>query len=511
MKSEFLIALTQLAAERHLPRDKVLEAIEAALASAFKKDSLTMSQNISVKLNPNTGEIKLFILRTVVEQVADARKELSLLEALKIKPDAKIGDTVADEAPAQTTSRIAAQTAKQVVLQRLREAERDLIYKEFEQRVGDIISGTVEQIESGRLVLDMGKAQAYLPVEEQVPAERYHRGQRVKVYVVEVRNTPKGPEIIVSRSHHMFLKRLFELEIPEVYNGVVVIKTIAREAGTRSKVAVAAQQEGIDPVGSCIGMRGNRIQNIVNELHGEKIDVVRWDKDMRVFIANSLSPSEVSHVEVNDREKSALVVVQDKLLSLAIGREGQNARLAAKLTGWHLDIKGVIQWEELKAERAALATAAAEASTKGTAVAEAADQKVKKPPVAAPSLERKEPKEQVPVAQVATPSAPTKVEKEKSVAVETPKPALVEELVELNKEEEETPDAEEAVEEETVELAEEDIWKVPAITAQAGQIRFAEDILGVARGKGGKRDKRGKGRDDSKGRKGAWRGGRKGP
>ncbi|HZA21578.1 MAG TPA: transcription termination factor NusA, partial [Dehalococcoidia bacterium] len=350
MKSDFLIALTQLAAERHLPKEQVLQAIEVALASAFKKDNPASGQNITVKLNPNTGDVRVFALKTVVEVVEDPTREIDLKEAANIRKNVAVGEEVASPEPLpHSASRIAAQTAKQVVLQRLREAEREKLYEEFLQHQDDIVSGVVEQIESGRnVVLDLGRVQAIMPPDEQVHTERYRKGQRVKVYVLEVRSTPKGPEIVVSRSHKNLLKRLFEIEVPEVYNGAVEIKAIAREAGFRSKVAVSSTQEGIDPVGSCIGVRGNRIQSIVNELQGEKIDVVSWDKDPKVFIAKALSPSEVVHVELSTEEQMAIVVVPERQLSLAIGKEGQNARLAARLAGWRLDIKGLAEWEEIK-------------------------------------------------------------------------------------------------------------------------------------------------------------------
>ena len=269
-------------------------------------------------------------------------------------------------------SRIAAQTAKQVVLQRLREAERDLLYQEFQQHEGDIVSGMIEQAESGRTItIDLGRAQAVLPYEEQVPTERYRKGQRTKVYLVSVRSTPKGPEILVSRRHKNMLKRLFEIEVPEVYNGVVEIKEIAREAGFRSKVAVTSNQPGIDPVGSCIGIRGNRIQSIVNELQGEKIDIVSWDAEPRAFISNALSPSEPVHVELLEQDQTAIVVVPDRQLSLAIGKEGQNTRLAARLTGWRLDIKGMTEWEEMKKLAGARADAAVESVEDPEAAAKA--------------------------------------------------------------------------------------------------------------------------------------------
>ena len=350
MKSDFLIALTQLAAERHLPKEQVLQAIEVALASAFKKDNPVSGQNISVKLNPNTGDVSVFALKTVVDEVEDPDREIGFVEAKTIRSVVSIGDEVAlPERLPHNASRIAAQTAKQVVLQRLREAERDLLYEEFAQHKEDIISGVVEHNEVGRAMsLDLGRAHAVMPPDEQVPTERYKKGQRVKVYVLDVRTTPKGPEILVSRSHKDLLKRLFEIEVPEVYNGVVEIKSISREAGQRSKVAVHSEQEGIDAVGSCIGIRGNRIQSIVNELQGEKIDVVSWDSDPKTFIARAISPSEVLHVELAPSEQTAVVVVPDKQLSLAIGKEGQNARLAARLSGWRLDIKGLVEWEEIQ-------------------------------------------------------------------------------------------------------------------------------------------------------------------
>jgi len=252
---------------------------------------------------------------------------------------AQIGDEVQIESTPRDFGRIAAQTAKQVVLQRIREAERDHIYDEYVDREGEIITGVVQRFEQRAIILELGKAEALLPQEEQVPTERYRMGQRLKVYLMEVHKTHRGPQIIVSRTHRNLLRRLFELEIPEIFNGTVEIKSIAREPGLRSKVAVAARQEGVDPVGSCVGMRGVRIQNIVNELYGEKIDVVCWNPDPGTFIANALSPAEVVSVDLNDELKTATVIVPERQLSLAIGKEGQNARLAAKLTSWRIDIK----------------------------------------------------------------------------------------------------------------------------------------------------------------------------
>jgi N utilization substance protein A len=351
MKSEFLIAVTQLASERNLPRDTVLSAIEAALASAYKKDNQVVGQNISVRLNAANGEVKVYTLKEVVEEVIDADKEMTLKEAQKIKTEADLGDTVEIETTTYNAGRIAAQTAKQVVMQRLREAERELVFEEFSRRAGDVVSGIIQRMEPRQIVVDVGRAEAVLPISEQVPLERYRPGQRLKVHVLEVRRSSKGPEIIVSRSHRDLLKRLFEIEVPEIFNGVVEIKAVAREAGSRSKVAVEARQAGVDPVGSCVGLRGVRIQNIVNELQGEKIDVVQWHKDLPIFIANALSPSQVLRVDLDEERKSASVIVPDKQLSLAIGREGQNARLGAKLCGWKIDIKSASEVEDERLQR----------------------------------------------------------------------------------------------------------------------------------------------------------------
>ena len=534
MKSDFLIALTQLAAERHLPREQVLGAIEVALASAFKKDNPASGQNISVTLNPNTGEVSVFALKTVVETVEDQDKEVTVADAQSIKKGAVLGDEVAAAEPLpHNASRIAAQTAKQVVLQRLREAERDLLYQEFQQHEGDIVSGVIEQAEPGRTItLDLGRAQAVLPYEEQAPNERYRKGQRTKVYLISVRSTPKGPEILVSRSHKNMLKRLFEIEVPEVYNGVVEIKAIAREAGFRSKVAVSATQPGIDPVGSCIGIRGNRIQSIVNELQGEKIDIVSWDEEPKTFIANALSPSEPVHVELLEQEQTAIVVVPDRQLSLAIGKEGQNTRLAARLTGWRLDIKGMTEWEEIKESTQAKAGAstadetevaaedAADAVEEAIAIVEEAAATETAEPVAA---------EATPVAEAVT-AAPAEDVDEDSIlealireeesqepVEETPEPAAAEGLsvedlgaftiddVELSEEDDyEDEEDEEDQEDQEGELP--DFEGLPVLIPDAGKIRFAEDIVDEFRGGGrGGRRRRGGG-----GARGGARGGSRG-
>ncbi len=337
---ELLLAINQVCHERQLPADTVLEAVEVALVSAFKRN-YTGNHSITAQIDPKTGKAAVFIEKLVVETVQDERNEIELEKARAINPKIKIGELLAiDSTPEDDFGRIAAQTAKQVILQRIREAERDALYNTYAEREGEIVNGTVHKIDSHQVTLSLGKVEAYLPRTEQIPTERYSEGQRLRAYVAAVKKASRGPEIIVSRTHRNMLRRLLEVEVPEIYNGTVEIKSIAREAGYRSKVAVAALQEGVDPVGSCVGMRGTRIQSIVNELNGEKIDVVQWNPDLSYFIANSLSPAKVMNVILTDEKgKTAVVVVPDKQLSLAIGKEGQNARLAAKLTGWRIDIK----------------------------------------------------------------------------------------------------------------------------------------------------------------------------
>ena len=527
MKSDFLIALTQLAAERHLPREQVLGAIEVALASAFKKDNPASGQNISVTLNPNTGEVSVFALKTVVESVEDADKEVTVSDAQFIKKGAELGDEVAAAEPLpHNASRIAAQTAKQVVLQRLREAERDLLYQEFQQHEGDIVSGVIEQAEPGRTItLDLGRAQAVLPYEEQAPNERYRKGQRTKVYLVSVRSTPKGPEILVSRSHKNMIKRLFEIEVPEVYNGVVEIKAIAREAGFRSKVAVSATQPGIDPVGSCIGIRGNRIQSIVNELQGEKIDIVSWDEEPGTFITNALSPSEPVHVELLESDQTAIVVVPDRQLSLAIGKEGQNTRLAARLTGWRLDIKGMSEWEEIKEATQALNGSAEEPEVEAAKAVEEASTIVEETAAAV---------EPEPMAEeTAIPEPIEAVVSEPEVTLEEIDEDAI--LAALIQEEEEQEQEQEAVVEslsvedlgsftiDDVELSNEDeddeeddrdedlpsFDGLPVLIPDAGKIRFAEDIVEEYRGgsRSGRRRRGGGGGGAGGARGGGARGG----
>jgi N utilization substance protein A len=354
MKSDFLLAIAQLAGEKNLPKEVVFEAVETALASAYRKDQ-SQTAPIVVKIDVNTGTAHFYAQKTVVTDVADDKSEILLREARLIQPGVLAGDTVDFEVDAQPAGRIAAQTAKQVVLQKLREAEREVVFEEYAGREGDILSGVVQRIEgSGNhksVYIDLGKTEEMLPGIEQVRTEHYQAGQRLKVYVIEVHKAAKGPQVIVSRAHKNLIRRLFELEVPEIFRGTVEIKSIAREAGYRSKVAVYARQEGVDPVGACVGLRGIRIQNVVNELNGERIDVVQWDPEPAHFVANALSPAQVVSVSTSEEDNTASVVVPDRQLSLAIGKEGQNARLAAKLTGWRIDIRSQTAAEQ---ERLAL-------------------------------------------------------------------------------------------------------------------------------------------------------------
>ncbi|MBI4181169.1 MAG: transcription termination/antitermination protein NusA [Chloroflexi bacterium] len=362
MKSDFLLAITQLSAEKNLSSEVIIAAVEAALVSAYRKDNFAVNQNISVKLNPSNGKVQVWAEKAVVKKPADTRCEISLAEARRIKADIPLGETVMVEATPPNAGRIVAQTAKQVILQRLHEAEHSAIVEEYGGREGDIITGLVQRIEPRQIFIDLGRTEAILPANEQVHSERYRVGQRLKVIILEVVRTNRGPRVIVSRSHPDLLRRLFEMEVPEVLNKTVEIKSIAREGGSRSKVAVTSHQDGVDPVGCCVGLRGVRIQNIVNELNGEKVDVVMWSPDVATFVVNALSPAQIVSVELNKEGGIATVVVPDRQLSLAIGREGQNVRLAAKLTGWRIDIKGVTAAEAEKAEAArTLAEAAAAA------------------------------------------------------------------------------------------------------------------------------------------------------
>ncbi len=342
MNAEFMQAFEQLGREKGIAPEVLFDAIEAALISAYKRN-FSSAQNVRVALDRETGEIHVYARKSVVEEVTDPRLEISLAEAKEIDPRYILEDVVELEVTPKNFGRIAAQTAKQVVVQRIREAERGIIYEEYSNRESDIVTGIVQRIEAKNVFVDLGKAEAILQPSEQIPGEVYRHSDRIKTYIIEVKKTTKGPQILVSRTHPGLLKRLFELEVPEIHDGVVEIKSVAREPGLRSKIAVHSRDENVDPVGACVGHKGMRVQTIVNELKGEKIDIVKWNADPAKYIANALSPAKVVAVDVNETEKASRVVVPDYQLSLAIGKEGQNARLAAKLTGWKIDIKSESQ------------------------------------------------------------------------------------------------------------------------------------------------------------------------
>jgi transcription termination/antitermination protein NusA len=493
MKSDFLIAITQLSAEKNLPKEVVLSAVEAALVSAYRKDSFGINQDIIVKINPNTGQVIVWAGKTVVKKVTDPKVEISLTEALKIKSDAAIDEDIIVEATPHDAGRIAAQTAKQVILQRLHEAEHTAIYEEYANKEGDILTGVVHRVEPKQILIDMGRSEAVMPASEQVHNERYRVGQRLKVYMVEVMRTPRGPKVIVSRSHPSLLKRLFEMEVPEVYNGQVEIKAIAREAGYRSKIAVIAKQEGVDPVGCCVGLRGIRIQNVVNELNGEKIDVVTWSDSTNTFISNALSPAQVLRVNLNREAEIAEVIVPDRQLSLAIGKEGQNVRLAAKLSGWRIDIKSASVAEE---ERQAHLAANAETATPETDTEDVVTETVE---AAVPETAAVEPEKAPAVTKTTADSDKELAELEKMIAEDEAAKALAEAEA-----------AEEEEEEEEGELISIDELNPPIpfdldLGVDAPTVRFAEDIFpivpGRGSGRGSKKKDRGGGATKGKARK----------
>ena len=508
MKSDFVIALTQLAAERNLPKEIVISAIEAALASAYRKDTIAAGQNISVKLDPGSGDVTVHILKTVVDSVLDPETEILLPDARQISRGVALGDVISTSSIPHSAGRIAAQTAKQVVMQRLREAERDLVYQEFIERVGEVFPVTVQRVESRHVVVDMARGEAILPHSEQMSSERYRQGQKFKVLLRSVERTPRGTELIVSRADRDLLRRLFEMEVPEIYNGAVEMVAIAREAGSRSKVAVRARQDGVDPVGSCVGLRGVRIQNIVNELQGEKIDILEWNKDIARFIANALNPAQVMRVELDPATDTAIAVVPDRQLSLAIGKEGQNARLAAKLTGWSVDIMNSTDAEAAAIERARIAAelAAQEAAENARREAEDSDaseavlqeeEELLEEETAVVSSETPEVVQELSDESLTQPEILEDAAEVEAEPERTPEEIAAEEaaiLAELEREEKELQAALEAEERER-EAAEaaaaaeatslrnlpEDIWTIPTVPGQTepSGIRFAEDIDGL--------------------------------
>lgn len=360
MSRDFVGALLQLNAEKGVPREHLIRTIEDAIESAYRR--IPGNEDVRVRIDPERGEMMVTRERLVVEEIEDELTQITVEAAHAFKDDAVPGDVVVTEQLGQDAfGRIGAQTAKQVVLQRLREAERDVVYDQFASREGDLITGTVNRVEPRAIILDLGKAEAILGTSEQSPVEHYRIGQNVKAFVLEVRRTPKGPQVLVSRTHKGFLRRLFELEVPEIHAGTVEIKAISRDPGSRSKVAVASRQAGLDPVGATVGQRGARVQAVVAELAGEKVDVIEWDENPAVFVAKALSPAQVESVAIDEENRVANVLVPEKMLSLAIGRGGQNASLAAKLTGWRINIRSDVQAQEAApAEREPATAPAAE-------------------------------------------------------------------------------------------------------------------------------------------------------
>jgi N utilization substance protein A len=350
MNLELVGAINELEKERGISKAILFEAIEAAIVSAYKRN-YGSAQNVRVEISDNGG-ITVYSRKDVVEEVLDEANEISLEDAKRVDPNYELDDIVEIEVTPRDFGRIAAQTAKQVVIQRIREAERAMVYEEYQNREGDIVTGIVQRTEHRNVLVDLGKVEAVLPPSEQIPRENYSQGGRMKVYISEVRKTTKGPQVVVSRTHPGLLKRLFEFEVPEIHDGVVEIRAVAREAGNRSKMAVQSRDPNVDPVGACVGPRGMRVQAVVQELRGEKIDIVQWDSSPETFVANSLSPARVLRVIITDGDKTARAVVPDYQLSLAIGKEGQNARLAARLCGWRIDIKSETQMQELLAMEA---------------------------------------------------------------------------------------------------------------------------------------------------------------
>ena len=345
---EFLQTLKELAYEKGIDEELLFKTIEAALISAYKRN-FSSKENVRISLSRETGAFHVFAIKTVVEEAENDIEQISLAQARAISPDYAVDDVVEIEVTPANFGRIAAQTAKQVVMQRLREAERGIVYKEYENRSSDIVTGIVQRVEGRNVFVDIGRAEAVLMATEQLPTEEYSYGDTLRAYIIEVKRTARGPQILLSRTHPGLLKKLFELQVPEMQEGVVEIKSIAREAGSRSKVAVYSSEERVDPIGACVGPHYMRVQAVVDELAGEKIDIVKWSDDPATYIANSLNPAKVISVAVNEAEKVSRVVVPDYQLSLAIGKEGQNARLAAKLTGWKIDIKSESQVQELMA------------------------------------------------------------------------------------------------------------------------------------------------------------------
>ena len=345
---ELIMAMEELEKEKGIEKAYLLESLETALLTAYKRN-FDSNENAKVTINEETGEVHLYSVKEVVEVAENQDLQISLSDARKINKNFNIGDTVDFEIIPKNFGRIAAQTAKQVMLQKVREAERNLVYTEFSDKKGEIVTGIIQKVDENIMVLDLGKLEGIMPLKEQIKTEKYQVNQKIKAYVLSVEKGLKGnPQVIVSRSHPEFVRKLLEFEIPEIYEGLIEIKSVSRDAGSRAKVAVYSSNENIDPVGSCVGQKGVRIQNVINELHGEKIDVIEWSEDPSIFIATALLPAQIMAVDIKE-DKSAQVIVSDDQLSLAIGKTGQNARLAAKLTGWKIDIKSETQYRQMLA------------------------------------------------------------------------------------------------------------------------------------------------------------------
>lgn len=350
---ELITAMDELEKERGIKKEYLLESLESALVMAYKRN-FDSAENVKITMDNNTGEVHVYAVKEVVETVEDDKLQILLEDAKKISKKLEVGDTVDIEIVPKNFGRIAAGTAKQVIVQKIREAEREILYAEFNERKGEIVTGLVQKNDGSAVILDLGKLEGIMPIKEQIPTEKYRVNDKIKAYVVDVEKGTKGnPHVMVSRSHPDFIRKLFEFEIPEIYEGLIEIKSVSRDPGYRAKVAVYSTNENIDPVGSCVGQKGIRIQNIINELSGEKIDVIEWDENPSTFIAAALLPAKVMAVDIKEEEKFAQVIVPDDQLSLAIGKSGQNARLAAKLTNWKIDIKSESQFREILANNEA--------------------------------------------------------------------------------------------------------------------------------------------------------------
>jgi len=350
VNTDFFTAIEAIEKEKGIDKEVLFEAIEAALLSAYKRNFNASAANARIDISRDTGDIKVYGSFNVVEEVSNPKMEIQLDKAREVEPEIEVGEELEMEVTPKEFGRIAAQTAKQVVIQRIREAEREIIYEDFMDKEHDVVTGVIQRFEQKNVIIDLGKTEAVLPPSEQIPYERYEQGRRIKAYIYEVKKTTKGPQVMLSRTHSGLLKRLFELEVPEIYEGIIEVKSLAREPGYRSKIAVWTAKEDIDPVGACVGPRGSRVQTISNELKGEKIDVIKWNDAPEVFISSALSPAKISYVKVDQEEKKASVVVPDDQLSLAIGKEGQNARLAARISGWKIDIISESRLEKMEAE-----------------------------------------------------------------------------------------------------------------------------------------------------------------